>query len=224
MTTERYEPAPGDRVRFQRIQKEGEEFPKVHFATVLEVHPSGKAVKVREDDTLDTVLLTDRVYIRKDEPIPSFQPGVYIYGEDLATGHIGPFATREEALAHLEFQRERGDASVIHHGLSGVNALRTAEEAHAEAVKDGYANVTRPEEDKAPPGEYGYHGITEDILPRDSNGRRIAVGDKVRFTRKTPYLHGEGVVDGIGGEVEGIVLEDGTSLLTDGSDHFEIIG
>lgn len=40
---------------------------------------------------------------------------VYLWQEDLASGMVGPFNSIGELENHVEFQRERGDAAVVHH-------------------------------------------------------------------------------------------------------------
>lgn len=44
----------------------------------------------------------------------------YVFGEDLVSGLVGPFQTRESALEHIEFQRARGDAAVCCHDNARV--------------------------------------------------------------------------------------------------------
>ena len=69
----------------------------------------------------------------------------YIHGEDFCQGLVGPFATREDAEAHIEFQRARGDASVVVHN----NAVIMAED-EARKTWAWENNLYTPEKDKAP--------------------------------------------------------------------------
>lgn len=71
----------------------------------------------------------------------------YVYGEDLAPGLVGPFDTIEAAFAHIEFQRERGDASVCVHDNARVITEREilTIEKYARAYNN---NCSSPEKDR----------------------------------------------------------------------------
>ena len=71
-------------------------------------------------------------------------PPFWIHGRDLAAGAVGPFNTMGEVLEHIQFQRKRGDASVVHHTptITDEPGLLLLE------AKDGYSNRRTPEDDR----------------------------------------------------------------------------
>lgn len=77
----------------------------------------------------------------------------YVFGEDMVPGLVGPFPTVEEAKAHIEFWRQRGDAAVVtHNNARIVTPLDIQSEGTLRWAFEN--NLSSPEDDKNLPGNW----------------------------------------------------------------------
>jgi hypothetical protein len=68
----------------------------------------------------------------------------YLYGEDMAIGAVGPFATPRDAIGHMLLQEARGDAAI----LEGTTRLITEKSPLLEECFK-YGTIATPQQDKA---------------------------------------------------------------------------